>query len=268
MHRQATVIPAKRENHAMTTRRRDILVGLAALPLASLLPRSAFAQAPLAGDIVASSAGDITLHPVNHASLVIAWGDQVVYVDPVGGAARFAGLPAPTAILVTHAHGDHYDPVTLRALAGDGVSILASQQVFGQLAADIKAKAAGAANGETVNFAGIKVDVIAAYNTTPERSNYHPKGVGNGYVLNIGDMRIYVAGDTEDIPEMRALKDIAVAFLPMNLPYTMDMSQAADAIKEFRPKIVYPYHYQGMKIEDLPGLVGDAAEVRLRDWYA
>jgi len=252
------------------TERRHVLAGLASLPLLGLLPAGlASAQdAPaLEGDKIASSAGDITVHPVNHASLVLAWGDQVVYADPVGGAARYEGLPKPTAILITHAHGDHFDPPTLEALAGGGVPILTTDQVFKQLPDDLKAKAKAVANGESADFAGVKVDVVAAYNTTQERLQYHPKGVGNGYVLNIGDKRVYVAGDTEDIPEMRALTNIDVAFLPMNLPYTMSIEQAADAIKAFKPKIVYPYHYQGSKVEDLPGLVGDASDVRLRNWY-
>lgn len=252
------------------TRRRHVIAALATLPLVGLLPvRLVNAQgAPaLEGDKIASSAGDITIHPVHHASLVLAWGDQVVYVDPVGGAALYANLPKPTAILVTHAHSDHFDPPTLNALAGPGVKILTSDQVFKRLADNLKEKTTVGANGETVDFAGIKVDVIAAYNTTEGRLQYHPKGVGNGYVLNIGDKRIYIAGDTEDIPEMRALTNIDVAFLPMNLPYTMDLQQAADAIKAFKPKIVYPYHYQGTKVQDLPPLVGDAADVRLRNWY-
>jgi len=251
------------------TARRDVVAGLATLPLLSLLPLGlARAQdsKPLEGDAIASSAGDIIIHPVNHASLLLAWGDQVVYVDPVGGAARYEGLPKPTAILITHAHGDHFDPPTLTAIAGS-VPILTTAQVLERLPDALKANAKAAANGEAVDFAGVKVDVVAAYNTTEARLQYHPKGVGNGYVLNIGDKRIYVAGDTEDIPEMRALTAIDVAFLPMNLPYTMDIQQAADAIKAFKPAIVYPYHYQGSKVEDLPGLVGDAAEVRLRNWY-
>jgi len=252
----------------MTTHRRQFIAGLVTLPLIGLLPPGrGFAQdGTLSGDIIESSAGPITLHPVNHASLLIGWGEQVLYVDPVGGAGRYAGLPAPTGILITHAHGDHFDPATLRDIAGDA-PILTTEQVLAQLPEGLKEKAGAVGNGETADFAGIRIDAVPAYNTTEERLQYHPKGVGNGYVLNIGDKRIYVAGDTEDVPEMRALANIDVVFLPMNLPYTMSVEQAADAIKAFRPGIVYPYHYQGSKVETLAGLVGDVAEIRLRDWY-
>lgn len=250
------------------TQRRSVIAGLAALPLIGLLPRGmAFAQAAaLDGDTLATASGDVTIHPIHHASLIIAWGDQVVYVDPVGGPSLYQDLPSPTAILITHAHGDHFDPPTLEGIVGDA-TILTTDQVLGKLPADLKDKASAAANGDSVDFAGIKLEVVPAYNTTQDRLQYHPKGVGNGYILNIGDKRVYVAGDTEDIPEMRALTNIDMAFIPMNLPYTMDINQAAGAIKAFKPKIVYPYHYQGTKVEDLPALVGDAAEVRLRDWY-
>lgn len=109
---------------------------------------------------------------------------------------------------------------------------------------------------------------VPAYNTTPDRLKYHPKGVGNGYVISFGDKKIYIAGDTEDIPEMRALTGIEVAFLPMNLPYTMTEEQAASAVEAFRPRIVYPYHYKGSDPKKFAALVGDAAQVRLLDWYA
>ena len=132
----------------------------------------------------------------------------------------------------------------------------------------LKAGAKLIGNGEKGEVDGVPFDAVPAYNTTADRLKYHPKGVGNGYVLHFGDKAIYVAGDTEDIPEMRALTGIEVAFLPMNLPYTMTEAQAADAVKAFKPRIVYPYHYKGSDPKAFAALVGGAAEVRLVDWYA
>jgi L-ascorbate metabolism protein UlaG (beta-lactamase superfamily) len=129
------------------------------------------------------------------------------------------------------------------------------------------------ANGEKTEVAGVAVETVPAYNTTPGREKFHPKGRDNGYVLTMGGKRVYVAGDTEDTPEMRALKDIEVAFLPMNLPYTLSVEKAADAIRQFKPKIVYPYHYRSgdgtnADFEQLRELVGEGVEIRVREWYA
>lgn len=242
--------------------RRTILAGLAALPLVTSI-RSAFAQD--AADMIATSAGDVGIHPVMHASLALSFGDQVFYVDPAENS--FEGLPAPTAIFITHVHGDHYNPDNLVKLAGDSVPVYANEDVAGQVPEALKARTTGLANGASATVNGIAVDAIAAYNTTADRQQYHPQGVGNGYVFTFGDKKIYVAGDTEDVPEMRALTGIEVAFLPMNLPYTMDVTQAADAVKAFKPTIVYPYHSRGSDLDQFTTLVGDAAEVRIANFY-
>jgi len=139
--------------------------------------------------------------------------------------------------------------------------------VMEELPADLKSQATSIGNGESGTLRDIPIEAVPAYNTTADRLQFHPKGVGNGYILTFGDKRIYIAGDTEDTPEMRALNDIEVAFLPMNLPYTMTVEQAADAVKAFKPRVVYPYHSRGSDIEAFSALVGDAAEVRLRNWY-
>jgi L-ascorbate metabolism protein UlaG (beta-lactamase superfamily) len=225
------------------------------------------AAASLSGDIVQTSAGPVILRPVNHASLLIGHGDAVIYVDPVGGGARYQDLPRPTAILVTHGHPDHFDVPTLEAIGAGTVGLTAPKVVVDALPDALKGKATLIGNGETGTIAGVPLAAVPAYNTTPDRLKFHPKGVGNGYVLTFGDKTIYIAGDTEDIPEMRALTGIEVAFLPMNLPYTMTEAQAADAVKAFKPKIVYPYHYKGSDPKIFAKLVGDAAEVRLVDWY-
>jgi L-ascorbate metabolism protein UlaG (beta-lactamase superfamily) len=256
----------------MTTRRNAVLTLL--IPAAAtLLPGTwmsrALAQSPtLKGDALATSGGSVTIHPVNHASLVLGFGDAVIYVDPVGGASAYDGLPPPTGILVTHAHPDHLDAPTLEAIGAAKVGITAPKVVIDALPESLKGAAKLLANGDTGEVAGVPVLAVPAYNTTPDRLKYHPKGVGNGYVLTFGDKKVYVAGDTEDVPEMRALAGIDVAFLPMNLPYTMTEEQAADAVKAFRPKIVYPYHYKGSDPKKFATLVGDAAEVRIVDWYA
>lgn len=249
------------------TSRRTVLLALTALPLIAGLPRLAFAQDTLTGDQVETSEGDLTVHPVSHASLVLAWGGHVIYVDPVGGAAPYADLPKPTGILVTHGHPDHFDAPTLEALTADGAKLIVNEDVFGQLPDSLKGMATALANNTSGELSGLGVDAVPAYNTTPDRAQYHPKGVGNGYLLTLANTRVYIAGDTEDTPEMRALTDIDVAFLPMNLPYTMDINQAADAVKTFLPRIVYPYHYGDSDVEAFAELVGTSADVRLRDWY-
>jgi L-ascorbate metabolism protein UlaG (beta-lactamase superfamily) len=243
--------------------RRNIVIGLAAMPIALGVGRAP-AQA-VSGDTIATAGGDLVIHPVGHASLVLAQGAHVIYVDPAK--MSFAGLPPPTGILVTHSHGDHFDPGNLARLAG-GAAIMTTEDVAAKIPDALKGQVLPVKNGGSGQLDGLSVAAVPAYNTTPERRQYHPKGRDNGYVITFGDKKVYVAGDTEDTPEMRALTGIEVAFLPMNLPYTMSVEQAADAVKAFRPRIVYPYHYRGSDTEKFKNLVGDAAEVRLVDWYA
>lgn len=242
--------------------RRTILAGLAALPvLATVGPT--LAQESV--ETVATSGGDVGIHPVMHASLALSYGDEVFYVDPAENS--YEGLPAPTAIFITHAHGDHYNEENLVKLAGEAVPIYVNEDVFGKLPEALKARATAMKNGDSATVNGIGVEAIPAYNTTEDRKQFHPQGVGNGYVFTFGDKKIYVAGDTEDIPEMRALTGIAAAFLPMNLPYTMDVTQAADAVKAFKPAVVYPYHSRDSDLEQFTALVGDAADVRILPFY-
>ena len=218
----------------------------------------------MSADTLSTSAGDVGIHPVQHASLALSFGDEVFYIDPAD--ASYADLPAPTAIFITHGHGDHYNAAALEALGGDA-PIYVNPDVYEQLPEALKSRATALANGDEAEVNGVPVRAIPAYNITEDRLQYHPEGVGNGYVFTFGDKQVYVAGDTEDIPEMRALSSIAVAFLPMNLPYTMDVEQAADAVRAFRPEIVYPYHSRGSDLEQFESLVGDASEVRIADWY-
>jgi len=223
----------------------------------------------LTGDRITAKEVELIVHPINHATLALGWQGKTVYVDPVGGAQRFADLAAPDLVLVTHLHGDHFDPATLKAVVGEKTALIAPPTVVEQLPAELRSRATSLANGQSKELLGLKVEAVPAYNLTPERSQFHPKGRDNGYVLNMGGLRVYLSGDTEAIPEMLALKNIDVAFLCVNLPYTMDVEQAARAAREFRPKILYPYHCRGSDLEKLKQLIGDkeGIEVRLRDWY-
>ena len=251
--------------------RRNVVIGMAGLPFVGVTANFlgagfATAQDASMAETITTSEGDLVIHPVEHASLVLEWGGKVIYVDPVGGAALYEGLPAPTAILITHGHGDHFDVPTLEAIAGSA-PLLTNEDVFGKLPEGLKANATSIANGADGELDGVKLKAIAAHNTTADRMNYHPVGVGNGYVLTFGDKLVYVAGDTEPTEDMLGLTDIAVAFLPMNLPYTMTPDQAVEAINVFKPGIVYPYHYGDSDLSVLETGVGDHTEVRLRNWY-
>ena len=230
---------------------------------------SSLAADTLTGDILPAEGGDLIIHPVNHATLVMGWSDKVIYVDPVGGGKRFDGLPRPGLILLTHTHGDHLSVETLQAVAGEKTVLVAPPSVAGQLPEKLRGQTIVLTNGESKSTAGIVIEAVPMYNTTPERAQFHPKGSGNGYVVTLGGRRVYVSGDTEDIPEMLALKNIDVAFLCMNLPYTMTEEQAAGAVRGFKPKIVYPYHSRGSDLEKFKKLVGadSGVEVRLRTWY-
>jgi len=247
--------------------RRQVIAGIAALPLVSMMvPAWAQSDPTLEGDVVSTSDGDIIIHPVEHASLVLGFGAEVIYVDPVGGAALYEGLPPPTAILVTHGHGDHFDVPTLEAIAGTA-PILATQEVFDKLPEALKGNAGAIANGAETSLNGLVVRAVAAHNITEDRMQYHPVGVGNGYVITLGDKQVYIAGDTEPTDDMLALRDIAVAFLPMNLPYTMTPDQAVEALNVFKPAIAYPYHYGDSDLAILEERIDPAIELRLRNWY-
>jgi L-ascorbate metabolism protein UlaG (beta-lactamase superfamily) len=223
----------------------------------------------LTGDVIPATGGDVIIHPINHATFALAWGDKVIYADPVGGANRFEGLPRPDLILLTHGHPDHFSVETLQAVTSNKTVLVAPASVAAQLPEKLRAQTVVMTNGETKSVAGISLEAVAAYNTTPAHLQFHPNGAGNGYVVTLGGRRIYVSGDTEDIPEMRALKDIDVAFICINQPYTMTETLAAEAVRAFKPKIVYPYHSRGSDLEKFKTLVGadSGVEVRLRNWY-
>jgi len=216
-------------------------------------------------DTIPATGGDITITPLNHATLQITHGKHVIDVDPVAQA-NFGTLASPTIILVTDIHGDHLDPGMVAKLKQASTTVVAPSAAASKLEGATVIK-----NGETKSVEGVTIEAVPMYNLQrgPAPGQlFHDKGRGNGYVLTIGGKRIYIAGDTECTPEMKALTDIDVAFLPMNLPYTMTPAEAADCAKAFKPKVVYPYHYRGQKTEEFEAaLKGSGVEVRLRDWY-
>ena len=224
-------------------------------------------------DEIETAKGPLVIQPVEHATFVMTWNGMTIVVDPVGGAAAFADHPQPDLVLITHTHGDHLSIPTVAAIAESTTPLIAPAAVAEEFPADDRGRISVIGNGESTERAGVTIEAIPMYNLTEERRGFHPKGVGNGYVLTIGGKRVYIAGDTEDIPEMRALEEIDAAFVCMNLPYTMDVAAAADAVLEFKPKIVYPYHYRGKggmsDLGEFQTLVAEdpAIDVRVLAWY-
>jgi L-ascorbate metabolism protein UlaG (beta-lactamase superfamily) len=232
------------------------------------------AQRP-APDKIETSTGPLTIQPVNHGTLVLTWDNKTIYVDPYPNAKAFDGILPPDLILITDIHGDHLNPETLNAIETSKAKLIVPQAVADQLPDKLKGKATVLANGKNIKEAGITISAIPMYNLPEAPDSRHTKGRGNGYVLNLGGKTVYISGDTEDIPEMRALKNIDVAFVCMNLPYTMDIQQASSAVLEFKPKVVYPYHYRGQGgLNDVEGFkklvnaVNSSIDVRLRNWYS
>jgi L-ascorbate metabolism protein UlaG (beta-lactamase superfamily) len=232
---------------------------------AVFLPLLALSLANSQTQTFPTSAGPVKITPVYHATTLIEAGGKVIYLDPAKPA-KLAGHPKADLILITDIHQDHMDPVSIAEVSGPATEIMAAPAV-----AKTVTTAKPIANGETKTWQGWTIEAIPAYNLTrgPAPGKfYHDKGRGNGYVLTYGGVRFYFSGDTEGVPEMRALKNIEVAFVCMNLPYTMPPEEAADAVKAFHPKIVIPYHYRGSDLAVFKErLQGTGIEVRLLEWY-
>ncbi|WP_350286027.1 MBL fold metallo-hydrolase [uncultured Croceitalea sp.] len=212
--------------------------------------------------------------PITHATAVIQWEAITIYIDPVGGKAAFTGQRQPDLILITDIHGDHFSLETLEELSTENAKIIVPQAVADKIPDTFTPQIDVLHNGDSKERYGITIEAIPMYNLREEALQFHEKGRGNGYVLNIDGQRIYFSGDTEDIPEMRALKNIDKAFICMNLPYTMTVDSAADAVLEFKPKQVYPYHYRGRpevsdvkKFKQLVNAKNSDIEVVQLDWY-
>lgn len=220
------------------------------------------AQQKFETDVLSTSDGDLQITFLGHGSLMFTFKGMHFYVDPFSRVADYSQLPQADVILLTHEHGDHLDPQALKHIRTEETVVVMTETCGGQISGNNVLR-----NGEKCTVKGVQVEAVPAYNLVHRRPNgqpFHPKGVGNGYVLAFGDKRVYVAGDTENIPEMKDLAEIEVAFLPMNLPYTMTPEMVAQASRSFRPRIVYPYHYGDTDPSLLAGLLEDEQDIEVR----
>jgi len=237
---------------------------LVALPLVFSLVASGTAgpKSEFAKDVLKTSAGDLTMTFIGHASLMFGFQGKTIYIDPVSQYADYATLPKADLILVTHNHGDHFDPRAIAAVSKNGTIVILTKACGDAIQGSVVMN-----NGDSRSELGIGIEAVPAYNLVHKRDNgapFHPKGEGNGYVLTFGKTRVYIAGDTENTPEMKALKGIDCAFLPMNLPYTMTPEMVADAAMAFKPKILYPYHYGDTDPAKLVALLKGEKEIDVR----
>lgn len=216
----------------------------------------------------------VNITPIEHATMVLQWDNVVLYVDPVGGSKAFNGQPEPNIVLVTDIHGDHLNVETLKAVMKDSTILIAPQAVADKLPDPLKEKTQVIKNGESTIHNNIAIEAMPMYNLREEAKKFHEKGRGNGYILEKEGNRLYISGDTEDISEMRNLNDIDIAIVCMNLPYTMPVNKAAEAVLDFKPHIVYPYHYRGQnglsdvsKFKEMVNNQDESITVKQLDWY-
>ncbi len=241
----------------------DQTVLMAAALLSGFLMAAASSEAvDFERDTLPTAQGDLVITFIGHGTLMLEWGGKTIHIDPVGDLADYSQLPKADLILVTHEHGDHLDLKAVQILSKEGTRFVGNAAAEQRIGGGTVMK-----NGQILEAQGIKIEAFPAYNIVHMRSPgnpYHPKGQGNGYILTFADKRVYIAGDTENTPEMKALKNIDVAFLPMNLPYTMTPEMVADAAKAFKPKILYPYHYGDTDTSRLQGLLKNEAGIKVR----
>ena len=243
----------------------DIALSLLSLALLTLVTTGvdpATAADPPPTDRIPTSAGPLDLTFLGHGTLMLTFKDTVLHIDPYSTVADYAALPRADLILLTHDHADHLDEKALAL-----VRTPATDMILPPVCADRVQGGLILKNGETRTVRGITVTAVPAYNLVHHRDNgepFHPRGVGNGYLLDFGDTRLYVAGDTENTPEMAALKDVDIAFLPMNLPYTMTPEMVADAARSLRPRLLYPYHYGDTDPQRLVELLRDQKDIEVR----
>ncbi|MCK4941243.1 MBL fold metallo-hydrolase [candidate division WOR-3 bacterium] len=215
-------------------------------------------------DVIETSAGDLEVTFIGHGTLMFRFDGKTIHIDPWSRLADYSKLPKADLILLTHDHGDHLDPVALQQSRTESTVVLLTEICAEKVDGGVIMN-----NGDQQTFVGIDIEAVPAYNLEHKRENgefYHPKGEGNGYVLTFGNTRVYIAGDTENTPEMKALEGIDYGFLPMNLPYTMTPEMVADAVNAFKPRILYPYHYGNTELSELIELLKDntRTEVRIR----
>lgn len=224
-----------------------------------------FTQSNFEVDTIKTSEGDLAITFIAHGTLMFEFNDKIIHVDPVSRYADYSQMPKADLILVTHHHGDHLDKSAIDLITKENTDIILTQICYDQIG-----KGTVLNNGEEGTFKGINISAVPAYNLVHKRDNgepFHPKGDCNGYVATFGDKKVYIAGDTENVPEMKNLKNIDIAFLPMNLPYTMTPEMTADAARMVNPKIFYPYHYGDTDVNELLELLKDVEgmEIRVRD---
>ena len=213
-------------------------------------------------DTIKTSAGDLKISFLGHGSLHFTFGGKVIHVDPYSAVADYSTLPKADVILVAHEHQDHLDLKALNLVRTDKTIVVLPEVCAKQVEGGLIMK-----NGDTKTVGGLKIEAVPAYNIVHKRDTgqpFHPKDVGNGYIITFGDKKVYVAGDTENIPEMKAIKNIDVAFLPMNLPYTMTPEMVADAAKTIKPKVLYPYHFGETDTSKIIALLKDTPEIEIR----
>lgn len=234
------------------------------LVLFLILPLGCFAQSlDFPKDTIKTSQGDLEIICIKHGTLMFTFQGKVIHVDPwTRTSFDYKNTSKADIILVTHEHGDHLDKKAIDALKKDDTKIITTELCVKQLGEGSVMK-----NGDVKTVLGLKIEAVPAYNIVHMRNGntpFHPKGIGNGYVITFGDKKVYVAGDTENTPEMKALKGIDIAFLPMNVPYTMTPEMVADAAKAFRPAILYPYHYGNTDTSKLVTLLKDEEDIEVR----
>jgi len=220
------------------------------------------AQNNFESDIINTSGGNLKMTFIGHGTLMFEYNDLVIHIDPVGRYAEYSEMPDADIILITHHHGDHLDTDAITKIKKKETSIL-----FSGSCAEKMENGKTMNNGDVQELNGIIVEAVPAYNLVHKRKDgnpYHPKGDGNGYILSFGDKKVYVAGDTENIPEMKTFKNIDIAFLPMNIPYTMTPEMVVDAVNMFNPKILYPYHYGSTDVNELIALLKDKKDCEIR----
>lgn len=243
------------------------------LSISLLISSIGWAQKPDI-DIIKTKNGTLQIQPVLHSSLVLTYNNKTIYVDPYGGAKLYKGINAPDIILITDTHGDHLDQKTLDSIDTSKAIFILPEEVAKKLPKKYGSEMVKLQNKQGVHRLGFFITAIPMYNLPEEPNSPHPKGRGNGYIITVDDKQIYISGDTGDIQEMRTLQSIDVAFVCMNLPYTMTVEQAASAVLEFQPKIVYPFHYRGQDgfsdvgaFKKLVNSKNKTIEVRLKKWY-
>jgi len=223
---------------------------------------SALAQEKFETDIIKTSAGDLKITFIGHGTLIFNFGGKVIHVDPFSNVADYSSLPKAHLILLTHEHMDHLDLKALNEVRTEKTVVVLTETCASQVQGGIVM-----INGDVKTVEGLKIEAVPAYNIVHKRDTgqpFHPKGTGNGYIITFGDKRAYVAGDTENIVEMKGLKNIDIAFLPMNLPYTMTPEMVADAAKAFKPKILYPYHFGETDTSKVLNLLKGTPEIEVR----